>query len=145
MLLGGSRLEMRIRVLSDLRLEFADWCPPKVEADIVVLAGDIHVGAKGVEWVRRSFPSTPVVYVPGNHEFYGGQPQAATPFSRSRRRTRSSPGSAYFDGCRIKRNASEYHFAGGVSDTDADSLLETVRQFAVDAAAWIKAKHPTLA
>src|ERR1700743_3032872 len=27
--------------------------------------------------------------------------------------------SAYFDGCRIKRNTSEYEFAGGVSDTDA--------------------------
>ena len=66
---------MRIRVLSDLHLEFADWRPPKVEADVVVLAGDIHVGAKGVEWARRSFPSTPVVYVPGNHEFYGGHIQ----------------------------------------------------------------------
>jgi hypothetical protein len=27
---------------------------------------------------------------------------------------------AYFDGCRIKRNNCEYHFAGGISDTDAD-------------------------
>jgi hypothetical protein len=27
--------------------------------------------------------------------------------------------SAYFDGCRIKRNASEYDFAGGVTDTGA--------------------------
>jgi hypothetical protein len=33
--------------------------------------------------------------------------------------------SAYFDGCRIKRNASEYDFAGGVTDTDADGLLKT--------------------
>jgi len=53
--------------------------------------------------------------------------------------------SAYFDGCRIKRNASEYDFAGGVTDTDADGLLKTVQQFAIDAEAWIKAKHPTLA
>jgi ketosteroid isomerase-like protein len=52
--------------------------------------------------------------------------------------------SAYFDGCRIKRNASEYDFAGGVTDTDADGLLKTVQQFAIDAEAWIKAKHPTL-
>jgi predicted phosphodiesterase len=62
---------MRIRVLSDLHLEFDDWEPPEVDADVVVLAGDIHVGLKGIEWARRSFASTPIVYVPGNHEFYG--------------------------------------------------------------------------
>jgi hypothetical protein len=53
--------------------------------------------------------------------------------------------SAYLDGCRIKRNASEYDFAGGVTDTDAEGLLKTVQQFAIAAEAWIKAKHPTLA
>jgi hypothetical protein len=53
--------------------------------------------------------------------------------------------SAYFDGCRVKRNSCEYDFAGGVSDTDAEGLLETVRQFAVDAEAWIKARDPRLA
>jgi hypothetical protein len=53
--------------------------------------------------------------------------------------------SAYFDGCRIKRNASEYAVAGGVSDTDADGLLTAVRQFAVDAEAWVKTHHSHLA
>ena len=53
--------------------------------------------------------------------------------------------SAYFDGCRIKRNASEYTFAGGVSDTDADGLLKAVQNFAVDVDAWLKAHHPHLA
>jgi predicted phosphodiesterase len=62
---------MRIRVLSDLHLEFQDWNPPPVDADVVVLAGDIDVGVSGVEWAKRCFPSTPVVYVAGNHEFYG--------------------------------------------------------------------------
>lgn len=52
--------------------------------------------------------------------------------------------SAYFDGCRIKRNVSEYEFAGGVSDTDADGLLKAAQQFAVDAEAWIKTHHPEL-
>lgn len=62
---------MKIRVLSDLHLEFQDWNPPDTEADIVVLAGDIHSGARGVEWARRQFPVLPILYVPGNHEFYG--------------------------------------------------------------------------
>jgi len=52
--------------------------------------------------------------------------------------------SAYFDGCRMKRNDCEYDFAGGVSDTDADGLLKTVQQFAADAEAWVKTHHPSL-
>jgi hypothetical protein len=44
-----------------------------------------------------------------------------------------------------RQPASEYDFAGGVTDTDADGLLKTVQQFAIDAEAWIKARHPTLA
>jgi hypothetical protein len=53
--------------------------------------------------------------------------------------------STYFDGCRMKRNDCEYDFAGGVTDTDASGLLTTVRKFAVDAEAWVKAHHPALA
>ena len=52
--------------------------------------------------------------------------------------------SAYFDGCRIKRNSCEYDFAGGITDTEANGLLKTVRQFAVDAEAWIAVRYPKL-
>jgi Icc-related predicted phosphoesterase len=62
---------MKVRVLSDLHLEFADWTPPAVDADVVVLAGDIYEGVKGIEWARKEFPLVPVIYVPGNHEYYG--------------------------------------------------------------------------
>jgi hypothetical protein len=41
---------MRIRILSDLHLEFRRWTPPEADADVIVLAGDIHVGIQGVEW-----------------------------------------------------------------------------------------------
>jgi len=64
---------MKIRVLSDLHLEFEDWSPPAVEADVVVLAGDIHSGTFGLRWAREEFPDTPIIYVPGNHEYYGRQ------------------------------------------------------------------------
>jgi len=67
---------VKIRIHSDLHLEFCDWTPPAALADVVVLAGDIHNGARGIEWARRRFPDTPVLYVPGNHEFYGGELQA---------------------------------------------------------------------
>jgi hypothetical protein len=53
--------------------------------------------------------------------------------------------SVYFDGCRSKRNMSEYDFAGGVTETDAAALLKTVTQFAVDVEAWVKSHHPALA
>jgi len=53
--------------------------------------------------------------------------------------------SAYFDSCRIKRNECEYDFAGGISDTDAQGLLETVQQFAVDCEAWIRTRYSALA
>lgn len=53
--------------------------------------------------------------------------------------------STYFDGCRMKRNDCEYDFAGGISETDADALLDAVRQFAIDVETWIKSRHPDLA
>lgn len=39
--------------------------------DAVILAGDIYKGVQGIEWARRSFGNCPVLYVAGNHEFYG--------------------------------------------------------------------------
>jgi len=61
---------MKLHVLSDLHLEFADFELPLTDADVVVLAGDIGVGTDGVRWAARTFPDRPVAYVPGNHEFY---------------------------------------------------------------------------
>lgn len=61
---------MRIRVLSDLHLEFASRNLDDLSSDVVVLAGDIHIGKKGLEWICSTFPKTPVIYVLGNHEYY---------------------------------------------------------------------------
>lgn len=62
---------MKLHILSDLHLEFAPFEPGAVGADVVVLAGDIGPGATGLRWAARAFAGTPIVYVPGNHEFYG--------------------------------------------------------------------------
>ena len=61
---------MRIHILSDLHLERAPFDPPATEADVVVLAGDIHNGPDGIEWARRVF-SVPVLFIAGNHEPFG--------------------------------------------------------------------------
>ncbi|MFI8383262.1 metallophosphoesterase [Pseudomonas sp. NPDC079086] len=62
---------MKIHLLSDLHNEFSRFVPEVLDADVVILAGDIDVKNRGVDWARQTFPG-PVLYVPGNHEFYGG-------------------------------------------------------------------------
>ncbi len=61
---------MKLHILNDLHIEFEDFEPPTTNADVVVLAGDIGVGMEGLRWVEARFPDKPVIYVPGNHEFY---------------------------------------------------------------------------
>jgi len=61
---------MKLHILNDLHIEFEDFEPPVTDADIVILAGDIGVGVKGLRWAEIRFPDKPVIYVPGNHEFY---------------------------------------------------------------------------
>ena len=41
---------MKIRIHSDLHLEFAGWRPPPCDEDVVVLAGDIAEGCSGIAW-----------------------------------------------------------------------------------------------
>ena len=61
---------MKIHVLSDLHIEYADFSIPKTDADVIVLAGDIGVGLGGLEWLQGQNIQKPVIYVPGNHEYY---------------------------------------------------------------------------
>ena len=65
---------MKLLILSDLHLEFALFeLPEGLDFDVAVLAGDIHSpGAKGVRQAAEGtrFGGKPVVYVPGNHEFF---------------------------------------------------------------------------
>ncbi|SCK11216.1 Predicted phosphoesterase [Variovorax sp. HW608] len=65
---------MKVLILSDPHLEFSPFeLPAGLEFDVVVLAGDIHSpAAKAVRWAGEGtrFGGKPVVYVPGNHEFY---------------------------------------------------------------------------
>ena len=61
---------MKIHVLSDLHIEFADFRIPETDADVIVLAGDIGVGLGGLYWVHAQRRDKPIIYVLGNHEFY---------------------------------------------------------------------------
>jgi Icc-related predicted phosphoesterase len=61
---------MKLHILNDLHIEFEDFDPPATDADVVILAADIGVGLEGLRWAEERFPGQPVIYVPGNHEFY---------------------------------------------------------------------------
>jgi predicted phosphodiesterase len=60
---------MKIHILSDLHTEFEAFAIPKTDADVLVLAGDIGAKLSGLELALKS--KIPVVYVAGNHEYYG--------------------------------------------------------------------------
>lgn len=67
---------MKLHILSDVHLEFGKW--PRdvdvnaIDADVTVLAGDIGIGLDGLRWALTF--ERPVIYVMGNHEFYGQRP-----------------------------------------------------------------------
>ena len=70
---------MKIQIASDIHLETAeDQSPyplverfkPVVSRDLLVLAGDIGVGNMAERFVERELKVSPVIYVPGNHEYY---------------------------------------------------------------------------
>lgn len=63
---------MRLWILSDLHIEQSHWDlpDPKPEFDVIVAAGDIHLASEGVQWLADRADGRPVIYVPGNHEWY---------------------------------------------------------------------------
>ena len=70
---------MKLHILSDLHTEFdrpgTGFVPPETDADVVILAGDIGLHTHGLEWVvsQSSFDGKTILYVLGNHEFYGAE------------------------------------------------------------------------
>lgn len=63
---------MKIKVLSDLHHEFGSIDLSFDGVDVVVLAGDVNLGTKGIEWIKATIRHIPVIYVLGNHEYYKG-------------------------------------------------------------------------
>lgn len=60
---------MKLHILSDLHLGVHGMDAPSTDADVVILAGDIARPQSAIEWALGF--NKPVLYVPGNHEFYG--------------------------------------------------------------------------
>lgn len=65
---------MKIHPVSDVHNEFSKFKYNVPECDVVICAGDIHPGVAGIVWAAETYGSLngqPVIYVAGNHEFYG--------------------------------------------------------------------------
>jgi predicted phosphodiesterase len=60
---------MKLNILSDLHLGCGALEPPRNDADVVILAGDIARPRQAFAWAMEL--GKPVLYVAGNHEFYG--------------------------------------------------------------------------
>lgn len=60
---------MRLAILSDLHLTVAAMPVPQLDCDVLVLAGDVARPQQAIDWARQC--PMPVIYVAGNHEFYG--------------------------------------------------------------------------
>ena len=68
----------KVRLMSDLHLEFGPLVLEPTGEDVLVLAGDIDVRAKGARWAVEMAQQldVPAVMIAGNHEFYrGGDPR----------------------------------------------------------------------
>src|SRR6266568_1522712 len=64
----------KLHILSDLHLEGRSFALPNTDADIIVLAGDIGTAkAPAIKQINAWAWNKPVIYVAGNHEFYGGE------------------------------------------------------------------------
>ena len=65
---------MKIQIASDLHLEFDGGANSnrvdRVERDLLILAGDIATGRRARSFIEEQLECSPVVYVPGNHEYY---------------------------------------------------------------------------
>jgi hypothetical protein len=48
----------------------------------------------------------------------------------------------YLDACRIKRNTVEYDYVGGATESDADELIDFVKELKVEVLSWLKVRYP---
>jgi predicted phosphodiesterase len=80
----------KLLIMSDLHVEKGEFLPPPLDADLVVLAGDIGWGLDGMAWVARHLQGRPAVYVAGNREYWHHAAGAA-PVAELRRAAAAVP------------------------------------------------------
>ncbi|HKX44714.1 MAG TPA: metallophosphoesterase family protein [Burkholderiaceae bacterium] len=61
---------MKLHIVSDVHLSRGPMNLPTTDADALIAAGDISRPQEAVAWLQAL--NKPVLYIAGNHEFYGG-------------------------------------------------------------------------
>ena len=91
---------MKIQIASDLHLEMSRHHEPEIhdffpveDRDVLVLAGDIGTYMNAWSFIEQELRRSPVVYVPGNHEYRSWRASSASPLSAARCSGVVSPGS----------------------------------------------------
>lgn len=68
-------MTLKIQIMSDLHVEFvgtSGFPPIAIDVEVVVIAGDTCEGLQtAVRRMRAAYPTTAIITVAGNHEFYG--------------------------------------------------------------------------
>ena len=119
---------IKIALMSDIHGEFyrstPDWLPPlPKEADVLVLAGDIHVGNTAIDLVTRisnALPDTVILYVAGNHEFY--KQHYENTLANFRSAFANNPKIHFLENDAV--TIGEFHFFGATLWTGFDPYLE---------------------
>jgi len=65
---------MKVCILNDLHNEFESIDMDRgLDFDVLVLAGDTDIGIRGAKWAIETFRKCPIIYIAGNHEYYGNK------------------------------------------------------------------------
>lgn len=75
-------MSLKIQILSDLHREFPTgefdgWesrtrsTMKNTQADVTIIAGDLHTKGRGIDLAGSYWPDRPVIIIAGNHEYYG--------------------------------------------------------------------------
>ena len=115
---------MKIQIASDLHFEIwrrfmpdpVDQFAPDDSRDLLILAGDITDGNRqfGVSFVRRELAVSPVIYVPGNHEYYHAPRRDTERFWRAF--DRENPGFHYLNDDTVALGGLRFYGAEWCSD-----------------------------
>lgn len=97
---------IRLAIMSDLHVEKGPFHPPRLDADLVILAGDVGWGPEGVQWIARHLAGRPVVYVAGNREHWHWG-EGADPIKAIREQASRVPGL-----CFLQDDRADFTFGG---------------------------------
>ncbi|AFK54092.1 metallophosphoesterase [Tistrella mobilis] len=137
---AGLEPEAALAAIDDLGRRTAD-AARDAGADLVILAGDIANGTGGIDWAGRNFGDLPVLYIPGNHEFYGHD---RAPLIREMRRAATAAGNLrVLDGDAIDIDARDrrVRILGGTAWTDYRLYGDEAAATAMDLAGQVLYDH----